>query len=984
MKTTVIPELAANEAFGRESVVSYLGYEIDNVNDSGFDARLGFALGASVTETLRFEVTLLVLGEKDIPVAESLDGRVALASAADRLSLTVSSLPIAPKGGSFELIVRPYVGGAYGLRRYGVTTVLYFSGKKDADGKPFLSTKREETYQVIATDDTFIFNEENYQHRTANFGKTDKLHVRNTGDVDTDLYRAAYFKFTLGAEAVKLLDEGTPVKLRLFVMGTEHKPTRKYYNMAVYATDTKWTEEELNYNNHRELAATGELLAKDIHCEGGYLNVDIRDYLKKQTRSADGTVTVSFCVTNEGHEDAIVIFMCSKESSYGKPMIEFGSLALNSIEFNLSQGANDGFEPWGYAKMLADEWFDDLVDKIYPKDEQGNVIYYDELGTLAPKGYAATEPTGDFTCEMKWIPTCIWTEEGGQTRFDESKAEKYIRTVETLGSGEGKPFMDSAYAKKVEKDVYGGIANAGWHGEATGFFHTEKHGVRTYIIDPLGNPFFAIGINTVCLGDSDNHKRYSLEKFGDKETYYKKISASLKDIGFTINHLGDVDQLLKQENGLAVVVGTGVIRPYMNSIGRATLCEGLYPHNNTINVFDPDFVKFARVTLGEFIGKHGYADMPNLFGYTTDNEQPAGPDILDRYLLLDPREPTNAFSYATAWTWVERRMKRAVPTLAEFQNSPEHAKMNSEFLSFMYARYSKVCRDAIRAADPNHMYIGSRVYHTCLTDEGYLRAAGYYLDIITANLYGNANPSLETITNLYRYSGKPFIVTEFYAKAADSIDANGFKLANSCGAGQVVETQQNRADYYEHYALTLLESGASVGWTWYRFRDNDQGLYRKAGTDNTMYMCHVTYGVNRRANTFMDETGKLLTASEVGEFEEIYRGEPMASNQNVNKGVYTCKFTSVVTVYTYGKDGDLIDSRSVMIETPTNEKPADGTVLKALSGDETFTIGTSKTLDGGFAKTELTVYEGKYLAFAESIRRISDYAVGISEYFAAK
>ena len=978
MRTATIPEMAKNEAFCRESVVSYLGYEAE-LGDGAFDLHLAF--GGATGGGLTFEAAILTEGEDGLPTSASLEAT--LEREGDRALLTVASLPTAPKGGAFELVVRPFVTGAHGLRRYGESVILYYGGKAATDGTPILSTTPEETVAVVATDDTFIFNEDNYQHRTANFGKVDKLHVRNTGDVDTDLYRASYFKFTLNAEEVALLDAGVPAKLRLFVMGTEHKPTRKLYDLAVYATDTKWSEEELNYNNHRELAATGELLAKDIHCEGGYLSVDIVPYLKKQTRGADGSITVSFCLTNEGHEDAIVVFVSSRESSYGKPIIEFGRPPLGSVEFNLPQAENNGFEPWGYAKTIVDEWFSGLRDKIYSKDENGRLIYHDELGTLAPKGYAATEPTGDFTREMKWIPSCIWTEDGGQTGFEESKAEKYIRTIETLGSSEGKPFMETPYAKKVEKDVYGGIANAGWKGEATGFYHTEKHGVRTYIIDPLGNPFFAIGINTVCFGDSDNHKHYSLDKYGDKKTYYREISASLKEIGFTINHLGDVDELLREENGLAVVVGTGVIRPYMNSIGRATLCEGLYPHNNTINVFDPDFVKFARESLGEMIEKQGYADKANLFGYTTDNEQPAGPDILDRYLLLDPKEPTNAFSYATAWSFVAARMGCALPTLTAFQNSPEHAKMNSEFLGFMYARYSKVCREALLAADPNHMYIGSRVFHTCLTDEGYLRAAGYYLDIITVNLYGNANPSLETINNIYRYSGKPFIVTEFYAKASDSIDANGFKLANSCGAGQVVETQQNRADYYEHYALTLLESGAAVGWTWYRFRDNDQGLYRKVGTDNTMYMCHVTYGVKRGANSFMDEQGRLLTADEVGEFEEIYRGEPMASNQNVNKGIYANRFTSVVTVYDYDKDGTLIDSTSVMVEDPMSEHPVDGTVLRALSGDATYTVGRAEKPDGGYTMTLLTVFEGKYIAFAESIRRISDYAVGISEYFAA-
>jgi hypothetical protein len=164
--------------------------------------------------------------------------------------------------------------------------------------------------------------------------------------------------------------------------------------------------------------------------------------------------------------------------------------------------------------------------------------------------------------------------------------------------------------------------------------------------------------------------------------------------------------------------------------------------------------------------------------------------LLERYLTLDTSEPTNAFSYATAWTWLSRRMGCILPTLEAYQSLPEYREINSEFLGFIYGRYGKVARGAVESVDKNHMLIGSRVNGNCPKDEGYLRAAGYYLDLITTNLYGGLHPDAETITNLYRYAGKPFIVTEFYAKAVDAIDANGYPLANSTGAGQLVKTQQ--------------------------------------------------------------------------------------------------------------------------------------------------------------------------------------------------
>ena len=975
MTEEIKPELKEREPICREQISGYIGNRVLSENEDNFILEVLFDIGKAAEGKLRCE-SILVLKGQDVR-AEAADATLLCLGNKAELMIEL------PKDQKFELIIRPYITDEGDLRQYGTAVTLFYGGNREELLSKCLRTEAKKPYQVIATDDTFIFNEEKSGRRTQSYGDVARLHVRNTGNEDTELYRASYFKFTLSSEDLALLDSDIPARLRLFVSGTEYSESRKYYNMAVYAADTNWTENELNFDNHRELAATGECMAKDIHCEGGYLNIDISEYLKKQPRAADGSVTVSFMVTNEGHEDAIIIFMTSKESDYGKPAIEFGEAQLNVAEPNLPSKENVGFDPWGYGEMLADEWFTSLRDKIYPKDKDGNLLYHDELGEFNPAGYASHEPTGDFTNKKRWLSFTSWMANGDEASFDKhGSPDRYIRTLDTLGTAKGKPFMQSEYAAdETDFDEFGGMTNAGFKGEATGFFHTEKHGNRTYIIDPLGNPYFAVGINTVCLGDSDNHKTYSLQKYGTAENYYKEITKSLKDIGFTITHIGDNKALLSQEKGLANVIGISMIGNYMRQMGRGQVSEGLYPNNNTINVFDPDFVKSAHKSAEKVILPNGYAEMPNLFGYTTDNEQPIGNDILDRYLLLDPNVPDNAFSYATAWAWVSRRMNCISPTYEQILAHPEHKEMNVEFLCFIYARYSKVSRDAIRASDPNHMYIGSRVFSTCLLDEGYLRAAGYYLDIITINLYGRMNPSAKVLTDIYRYSGKPFIVTEFYAKAYDAVDANGYKLANSCGAGLLVETQKDRADYYEHYVLALLESGGCVGWTWYRYRDNDQGLFRKKGTDNVMKMCYMVYGKGAHPLTMMDQTGKIFTVEEVGEYEEIYHGEKFASNQNVNKGIYTCKFNSMVTVYTYGADGELLDSMGYEVETPESETPKDGTVLKALAGDRSFTIGEIKNAYGGRIKTVLTVYEGKYIALAQSVRRVSNHLIGLVRYF---
>jgi hypothetical protein len=147
-----------------------------------------------------------------------------------------------------------------------------------------------------------------------------------------------------------------------------------------------------------------------------------------------------------------------------------------------------------------------------------------------------------------------------------------------------------------------------------------------------------------------------------------------------------------------------------------------------------------------------------------------------------------------------------------------------------------------------------------------------------------------------------------------------------------------------------------------------------------MYMCFVTYGRDRHVDTFMD-AGVIRTAAEVGEFEEVYKGEPMASNQNANKGIFTCRFESLVSIYHYDKDGKLLGSEGYAVEKPESETPPDGTVLKALRSDARYTVGTAMDADGGYTETVLTVYEGKYVPLSNAIRKISRNVMNLVKYF---
>ncbi len=973
----------------REAAADYLGYQTAKPTDGTFSARLVFGLNSTDYNRVGYEVIYLAKDEDGNIVAETLSKKekVIYESILDAdgnscnvkdtfgyayaAAIEIPELPFDPLSGGFQLVVRPFVLGMDGIRRYGRATTLYNTSETDEDGYPIFDRMNVSKTVIGATDDTYIFNGSG-DRKMADYGAEALLSIRNPGGEQSSQYRAAYFKFKLSEDVVNMLETASSATLRVYMNSHENNSTRKAYDLMVHGAGTGWSESELNYSNSQALAPAYDKIYEGPYELGNYFTVDVLDYLCEQIIDEDGTKTVAFRLTTTAHDDVIAAYIASKESDY-EPILEIKN-SMYEQELNLSKLANAGYEPWGYAEYLVNDWFDNLRDKVYPKDANGDLIYYDDYGTFTSEGYGESSPAGDYTVPVKWKHGTIWTREatnGYQVTENKWETARFARTLSTLGSSTAVNFLETDLGGLItEYDVYGGITNAGFTGQATGFFHTERHGERIYVIDPLGNPFFAVGVNTVNLGATQNQKDYTIAAYGLEEVYFERITRSLREMGVNLTAESPQDDLLNVENGLSCVVNLNLMVNYMSKIG--------YKSDYVFNAFDPDFVREANEQAASIITGGGYAENSRVFAYTTDNELPSGNDILTRYLMLKPDEDTSvSFSYATAWAWLARRMNTPNPTLAEYSRSPELAQMNSEFLCFLYSTYYRISRDAIKAVDQNHMYIGSRVNGTCYTDEGYHRAAGYFLDVISVNLYNGLSPAASILTDFYRNTGKPFMVTEFFAKGMDSMDANGFKLANSTGAGILVYTQEDRAEYYEHYTMNLLQAKACVGWVWYRFRDNDQGIYSTG--DNKMIMLHVDYTL-REPTTFMDEEGNILPVAEVGDYVTVYTGEKIASNQNINKGFFNSDFSSVVTVYEYGKDGTLIRSMGYEIEKPESEDVADGTQLVGKDGT-VYITGTVKGADGGYTETVLTVYEGKYLALARSIRKMSDHLIGLIEYF---
>ena len=81
--------------------------------------------------------------------------------------------------------------------------------------------------------------------------------------------------------------------------------------------------------------------------------------------------------------------------------------------------------------------------------------------------------------------------------------------------------------------------------------------------------------------------------------------------------------------------------------------------------------------------------------------------------------------------------------------------------------------------------------------------------------YGWVVPSRESFEQWTTWAGKPLIVSEWYAKGADT------PFRNLGGAGILVPDQKTRGQYYQTFVMSCLSSSGCVGWHWHRYQDND-------------------------------------------------------------------------------------------------------------------------------------------------------------------
>ena len=362
--------------------------------------------------------------------------------------------------------------------------------------------------------------------------------------------------------------------------------------------------------------------------------------------------------------------------------------------------------------------------------------------------------------------------------------------------------------KRVKnRNKYG--SDSGVRYDATGFFHTIKDGNRWWFVDPDGYRHFNLAVTCVSRGKGEINKVAFESKFsGNTEIWIDKTAKLLHSLNFNgIGCWSEYNTIINynKANADSFQLNYSVILNLMSRYGRKRGSTYQLPGhtgypNHCIFVFDKAFEEFCDKEVARSVAK--YKNDPNLLGYFSDNELPFSRKNLENYLNL----PEGDEGRIAAEKWlIERNITREQIT----------NEVRNEFAGYVAERYYAIVSAAIRRHDPNHLYLGSRLYGSNKFIEEVIKAAGRYCDVVSINYYSHWTPSKKYLKNWELWAGKPFIITEFYTKAMDS------GLTNKRGAGMTVKTQKDRGYAYQHFTLGLLESGNCVGWHWFRYLDND-------------------------------------------------------------------------------------------------------------------------------------------------------------------
>ncbi len=384
---------------------------------------------------------------------------------------------------------------------------------------------------------------------------------------------------------------------------------------------------------------------------------------------------------------------------------------------------------------------------------------------------------------------------------------------------------------------------------SSGFFHVASAEGRFYLVDPDGYAFIIRGVNYVRFNGDVSvyggvpYTENALRRYGSRDAWVKATVNRLREWGFnTLGSWSDIDL------GMPYTINLHLTPTYYWTRGGVLARRRLIlardpdvlwqPFGTFPDVYDPEFERNAR----EVAQRNARPKDPLLVGYFTDNEVDFNVDVVFReYSDMAPNEPgklalVNFIKgyYGDDINALNRNLGTRLRSFDELMDytSREFQYMESKgvdlrpvkvaFTLEVAKRYTEVTVNAIKAADPNHLILGSRFAGD--NAKGVIEAFRGF-DVISNNYYGE-NPPIGYFNFIHSKVGKPILLSEFSFRAMDT------GHPNTRGAGIIVGGQAERAGYVKAWLINMLQQPWFIGYMWWEYMDEPMDGRRPDGEDS--------------------------------------------------------------------------------------------------------------------------------------------------------
>jgi hypothetical protein len=415
----------------------------------------------------------------------------------------------------------------------------------------------------------------------------------------------------------------------------------------------------------------------------------------------------------------------------------------------------------------------------------------------------------------------------------------------------------------------------GWVGgpklNATGSFRTEKYQGKWWLVDPEGRLFWSHGIVAVLLKDdnpitSREHYFDSLPPRNEFPEFYhdRKVGnttslSRYRNQVVTSFYIAEFNQMRKYGESWQVQMKERTNRRLkswgINTMGawtsREMTWEPVIPYTIALGSsgrriegsesnwteFPDPFDEGFKMGLANrlTLEKETTASDPYCIGYFIDNELAWGspthlaestlkspPDqpakmalrefLIKKYLSINALNNTWNSNYIT---WDDFMQQKSVPDNA----GDDLIKFNKKIVQ----QYFSICRDELRNAAPNKLYLGARFdFHMYpledSTKDWLIEIAAKYCDVISFNRYQYS--CLELIPP--KGVDVPLMITEWHMGTMDrGMFHFGVRFASSL---------EQQADLYKYYVRQALKNPYLVGTHWFKY--SDQSLTGRLDGEN--------------------------------------------------------------------------------------------------------------------------------------------------------